>query len=787
MVRAFTTPTDAGYKCFPLRVAQHNGTSYVYDYADWEIGGRLRVLSVSMGEGRDYPRATLAVDTAGRYDTDGTVLVQPLRTSDLQEFMDYETRICIYSERPSVLQGGGSTSRVFIFEGYPKIDNLKFSGSPNSEFATFEIICTSLLERMAKHVCGSVHGRLCKSPTGAGAGWAEDYQFVSAMPCIFNFHNKPNRAANLIDIEYDGNNFKMPVFTYDGDPNAIYWTYADVLTYLIGYYVQSFGTSYPIQDGNGVTLCETVVAANAGPQDLGNVNNPTFQDIIKLKCPELVCQGQNIVESLQMWCESSRCMMQQFTKNSAGGPVTVLLFSLLGDGGPYLTDGATAERTYATTESDTLLSARLLPLENEGATIEGRNAADVLAKNVVEQSEIIFDGNNIISACSVFGDIEKFEVTLGKNCQTKATDIFKPGWVPDAMFGDGLSGGDVATKVEEILTANDPLTATGNSLTMFNRYDRSGTSHGSYASTGRLWVLNESGEWDGTTYGRTNNGITVWNAAAYDLPYDFQDNCGIDKARNPLTGQKEYKWLPRRRAILNLLSKSPNDASQSPIVYCSWDSGQHWYRYPGSYMFVGRNDPVKAQIALYLTDGNLGEVKNEKPTDGDVTLGWSIWESIVVGSFAIAITCAVHGDDRVCGNSDAGLTFDTSLPNMYVHTQNKFRYDTIDNGNSDLHGLTGWVNDELNEYSKARTYANQSIYMNQARRISGNIIIPYHAATWLPGDLCMGLGPRGPLFSVLHGDIARYPRVTRVLWVNGKNEQATHVTLDDLRTAARSA
>jgi hypothetical protein len=777
MGQTLKTPTSHIALAHDLRVALYSNGVYDYDWNDSPIGSRLHVQEISTGDRLEYPRALLTVNLTGEYADDGTELVPPLRWGDMQGLINHEQELVIYAAVPSELPGGGSGSREFLFHGYAKTENPQTSGTPGNEFKTCDIDCTSILERFTKDRGSWIVGRYYKDGSGG--------TLVEAAPCVFNRNNRPNRHPDLVDYEFNGSTIKVPLFTDDNAPSAVYWTYADALTYLIYAYIYDTSSTIQIQDGNGILLCQDTVAANAGPQPLTNPNNPSFADVVTTKCDELNVFCKNVIDAIYNWCVLTRCTFQQYTRNNNGDPVTQLVFSLLGDGGGFTDYGESSSRTLRASDSDNPPAARMLRLEKEGTSALNRLAADVQSKNQLEQAGIIYDKNNIIATARIIGEPERYEVTLGKNCASNNNDVFKPAWVPDGMFGDNLSGASLDTKLEEIKEATG-TDADGNALTMFKRYARSGELHNTtHRYTGRLWVLNESGEWDGATYGRSNGGLSIWNSASYDNAYDLHANASVPKAIDRGSGQRTASFLARRRRIGKLLSKGSDGQRRPPLVWCSFDSGGHWYKYEEPYMFVGEQDWISGQIGIFLTTNNLNRIINDKPQATDATEDESVWSAIARGTFRLAITCTIEGDSRMIGESHNSNACDSSSPQACIYVGRELKNESTSGANSELNGAAGWISGDLDETYEAISYADRVVMLNQATRISGNFVIPWLTGDFMPNDLIAGIAPRGPNFKSTAG-ADRYPRVVRVLWANTPDRQTTHITIDDKRTSVRS-
>jgi len=773
-------PTQAAHAAQPLYVAFWDKDEGAFDF-DWEktdLNSRMRVDTISVGANADFPRARITVNPAGEY-ASGVEIMPELTMGEFADKIDPAQRIVIFAQDHTVSPKDVAETRAFLFDGFLTVPRLRFT----EHELDYSVLAISALEREAVQTGAMIAGRWVAYPGAVGA----DVHHVPAMATVFNFQGRPNRYADLASTsdlpDAYGDFDQVPMFTYDGDPNAVYWTLADVLKYLIVFHFSQ--VAQVVTDGNGIDRVDATVIADAGPQTLTSPLGATFEDVVATQCPELAVHGMDGVKALLLWCRAAGCAMGQFTLNEDGEPATKLLFWLRGEGGPFSAVGDDeSDRTIESTgdRDDTPEElARPIALPAENTELDEADAVDV------QRGELLFDAGHCVNSVVRLGDPDRYEVTLGRACASTATDLFKPGWAPDSMAGDDLSGSTADDKVDDIAETLEE-SPTGDALTMFQRYTRKGPDHYKYPTVLRLWVLNESGEYDGTTFGRSNDETSVWAAAAYNTPYDFHVNAAVPKWTDA-AGNGPYDWIPRRRAVQNLLSEPTNKGSQAAQLECSWDAGAHWYPYPGSFDILGRSEPARAQIAVLLTDENLAGVTNDHAVAGDTSGDMSVWAAIVRGTFRIALTCSVAGDNCVTGSAEESAT---TLPTWggYTHHVGQIaRVETLQRhamANSRLDGATGWSYTARDDEAKADAQANRFMRMHYARLISGNLVLPYLGNDWLPGDLCRGIQPRGIDFKTTVGDHVRYPEVVRVLLRNGEGGQSTHVTLDDYRAVVRS-
>lgn len=762
--RPFARPTRFSSRGESLHVATHDGSEWQWD-GD-EITRRLRVHSIETGLNM-LPTATLDVNLAGEYATDGSEIIPALNLGDLLNFIDNGKRLCIYGEK--------GDERSFLFDGYPVVVKPKWVGKPGAEYLTHEVTCTSIAAQYAREKGAQIFGRYF-APAADGT-----VRHVEALPCVFNPEKTQlgavvpvkNRNPTLQTI---GTLTQVPVFTYDGDPAAVYWTYADVMTYLIAFYLKRpTSDGGPLYDGNGWDIAgQTTLTYNAsGPQTLANPDSPTFAEILATKADRLTCENTNLLSALHLWCQSSACAMQVYTADDTGEPTTELLFSAVGDGGPFFAFENLADREIRDQPADTAPDARALMLESAGATAKNRQASDVLLKNEIEQGELLVDTANVISSCTALGAIQRYEITA---------DSWLPGWLPDSTFGDGLSGSGMNTKIAQIknlqlvYATDKPPAALTNETTMWARYVHEGADFAKYKTTGRLWVLNESGEFD-SDYGRANGGYAVWQAAAYASAYDFHLKCEVPFGENRDTGDDDIALVARRRKMLPLLSLGPDGLEVPPVVEASWDSGTTWFPYSGAVKIM------PDRCAIWLGDANLATVVPKGAAVTATYANYSVWEAIVRGVFRLRVTFCIETDQRVYEEAAQVDKAWVPLPRHTVlSVPERYRFNSRTGANSLYKTLPNYTGTDLDEGLRALTLANRYLAANEIRRFSFHAMIPWLTKDWLPGDLCKGIEDAGVDFNGLKSTGTRYPELVKVVWTNEDSGQVTHLQFDDERT-----
>ena len=756
MSNALTIPDELIAPAWPIFVVLRHGGGWDFTWKHNPTPARLRVESITVGQDADLPRARLRLNTAPvRVEGEaGWVEALPgLATADYYNVLSADTELLILAE---TVDG----ARTFFFHGYPMVDQLKLQ----RDRETFEFVCTSKLEWVGRQRSSWILGRQFYDLEAA------EVVDLESLPCVFNRDDKPNRHADLQEINEVEH---VPVFTHDNDGN--YWTYADVLRYLLAVYFKALPEDVTIDADQGLSLTEELVEANAGPQPLPDPNAAELNDILAEKAQPMACEGMSIVEALLLWCKMSGCALQQWTLNDDGDPVTKVLFHVHGDGGPWEDHAEQAERTERLLPSEPAPAPRALRLEKAGATAQGRNPLDFNTANEVFKANILRDADNLITTCRVLGGPELYEVEVSG---AAAAANLLPAWAPDTLFGDDTAAGETLdAKVTDIKAAKDEG-AEGNAATMFARYTRGGSSHVDYAAVGRLWYLNEDRALDGTDYGRSNAGLATYGATRYDTKFDWHTECNVPRLPDA-AGLRTQDWSTRRRPILAPITKGPGGVRLRPILECSFDGGSNWYPYPGNYRIL------EDRFGVLLTDANLADILNKADDDADSTAGQSVWEAMVRGKFLLQMTCSVEGDAVVQGQSGKAHAVLTGEYHQDVHLHDALVAEFVTHANSSLPERTQYSGEDRDETDEADGLANRIVALGQDRRFSGTVILPRLTNRWRPGDRASGIDPRGVDFAV-RNYVDRGPEVRRVTWVNTAENQTTHLLLGDSRARTRN-
>lgn len=121
------------------------------------------------------------------------------------------------------LMGDQSSGRVGLFSGFVVEPDWNYQASGGS----CVVVAMGRAQRLLADV--PVYGRWMKS--------ADDKMFLATgLPCDFNADGRPNRRS-FYDAQGPAvGGYETPVFTYDGDPDAQWWSATDAVRYLLANY-----------------------------------------------------------------------------------------------------------------------------------------------------------------------------------------------------------------------------------------------------------------------------------------------------------------------------------------------------------------------------------------------------------------------------------------------------------------------------------------------------------------------------------------------------------------------
>ena len=491
---------------------------------------------------------------------------------------------------------------TMLFEGYPPLMEAEWDGRPGRAGNDCTFTAEHVYGRLARDRRCWIYGRRMRNgaiedglASDEGA-WQHASALMTALPCVFNLDGAGNCAAEPITVSApDGSSRSIYIFTDDLDPNARRWTYLNALRYLFWFYRLPEG---PVGEGNIFSTTDACVGFDPDQGATCGADRELLRRL--LGTPDTFgAEGANLVEALAALAAECGIHVTAETINDGGHPVSRMRIWSAGDG-----------------------EVKDLPLAWGGQYPDGSrrfeasalSAAEVYAANVIERAVIAWDHRLVVNAPIVIGGIKHYEMTLP----------LVPGWPPETDLDNVASANRPAAKA--LALTPDEITAYGEGVedvTWYKRYHKYGTDFEDYCNVARLWVLNEDGRFDGTTYNR--------NAPFDDYgPFDFST-----VATDAVT--TAGAWSRRVRELMNTITVGEDGERYGVYVQVSFDSGNTW------------SEPFGSVRVRFNPTGIYFDVTN--PTSitppGVAPEEQNLWYAIIDQTFRVRVTALIESDDRL--------------------------------------------------------------------------------------------------------------------------------------------
>ncbi len=632
--------------------------------------------------------------------------------------------------------------QTLLFEGFPLIAEGGWGGAPDSPAEAGTHNCLCVLDTWKHDERCQLYGRymwryadaLTHGPTTT-AQIGEPVR-ATGVPCIFNFEGRPNRHRVALETDLHGN---VPLFTDEHDPRARYWSLGQALRYLLHFHRPENG----LVDSSAVyALTDDLVSEE--PITSGGLSMAT---LLRGRVRNVRCESiGNLLNAMRVLLDS---VGLHFAVQYESGTPTLVMWSA----SEPVADGAT--------------DIKWLHLERRGTDQSDRTPREQLARNNVDQGQVLFDMSAIRTDAIVLGARKRYV------CSTELI----PGWEPEAGLDDVALDDDeaiAAAKAKAILSEGDvdPSALTGDSLTWWQRYARN-ASEQFRSRVGRWWVLNEGNDYDALTYGRAREDDPFPDGAYYP-PFDFASVLG---------GVQPGTWAMVRRRFLELpvdrSGSNPALAIAQVIVELSFDAGSTWFR------------PVRVDVRLPTTECAL-VLGNEYLTDvvrpGDDKSDDNLWYALIEGRVRMLITAAVMGDERIeqRGESSISKTAWPARRTRTVDAGDQFRHRNV-SGNTLHVPINNAAGLDIDDSGEALAAAGWFVAANEDKRISAGPVVPWLETHYRVGDRIAGIAGRQVSFERTLGAERVLPTVVGLVYEFGDASFSTQVVLEDWRGAPHEA
>ena len=607
--------------------------------------------------------------------------------------------------------------RVILFDGYPSAQETEWESQGRRDRWTFGFEAEPAYARLARlretqifgrHVRnGAIEDGLIADP----AMWRDKSILVSALPCLFNLDGVPNCDPTPLTISLpSGQTRSVHVFTADGESDAIAWTFATVLRYLVWFYRSGEG---PVDEGNVFSATDGYVTLTPADRDGLDESDPLGRAMVR--APEsLACEATNLVEALGALTDAAGVHITPESVNVNGQP-----------------------RTQLRLWSPAAGPIRWLALARGGVDTSGQPRYDTTAKradqilddNNTYRAKFTWDHTRIVNAPIVVGGVKRYEMTVE----------LMPGWLPETNL-DNVDAPDRAAAKALALT-REQAEALGSSVTnnaWFRKHHREGRDFKFNAHIARRWVLNEDGRYDASLYNRN---------APFDIyqPFDFST---VTDASVTTPGA----WMRRARRFDPPITRVAEGHGLGVWVEISFDSGSTWHQQASG---------------VRVLDNQAGiTFEAENPTDiapsGVDPRKQNLWYALVDQTLRVRVTAVVESDDRLIQaiGPDRAKSPTVQAWSRLAYRPDAFEFVSRLNTTNVLASVNPNATDiGRDDTDLARALAVELLETHQDRRVHATPAIPWLDTEYAIGDRLAGVRGQGLSLATTIGPEARYPAI----------------------------
>lgn len=677
---------------------------------EFRVDPRLRVEEVSQACGARIGSARVSV-----------LLDDEMDGEEVRRLYHPDRRLIVTTEGPD------PRAREILFEGFPPVQVCRWDGRIGREGEQYVFEAEHVWGRYNRDRSAWIYGRRMRNGAieeglvSDPAAFASQSALITAMPCVFNADGAANQAIEpLLVAAPDGGLRLVHVFAVEGQP-AAKWTYATALRYLVWFHLERGG---PVGEGN--TFAETEALAAGDPSEAGSLWAALVREPVSLNC-----EAVTLVEALGRLTEAAGVHVTAETFNDEGRPRTQLrLFSPRGG------------------------ACRKLHLVRGGRYSDGvarydastRSAREVLADNNTYRGQVAWDHRPVVNHAVVIGDVKRYELTVP----------LWPGWRPTASLDNVAPESRTAAKM--LALTPDVVSALGENVVLYDwyrRYHRDGAFHHQHSDVGRLWVLNEDGSFDASTYNR-NPPFDVYKA------FDF--STVLDRSET-----QPGSWSRRVRPFAPSLTRSPEGRSLGVHVEVSFNSGVTWVRPNGEVSVLAERAAIHFDCdnpTQIVPPGVLPPVQN-------------MWYAIVDQTFRVRVTAVIEGDDRLMATfGPQGLDAPTVQVNgRVIHRSSSLRFASRRVGSS----IFRYSDDAVKERDDSAVAANLAVWLARSRQDRDVRVAP--AIPWIETGYAIGeriseIAGRYLRFATTSGADMQYPCVVERRFVLQDERYDTVLTLE---------
>ncbi|MBN2560663.1 MAG: hypothetical protein JXQ75_07010 [Phycisphaerae bacterium] len=604
-----------------------------------------------------------------------------------------------YADRRMIVR----TADSVLFDGYPVLGKLAWdrggrssnqAGGGGSACQEFRLVLEHVVGRLGRDVHSQIIGRHVRDSVIVDGlavdpeAWSGTSVLVRGLPCVFNMDGVGNCDAVPIQVAGgSGAERDVYIFADDSRKDAIPWTYAKVLRYLLRFYVRAGGS----------VQVERVFEQTEAAAQLSSDGRETFLESDPLKYAllgqpdSLVLEATSLLEAVSLVSAASGLhLTARSTPLGRGVQTEWYVWSEL--------SGPSRELHLATAERDETGQPLYDP-----ATV---SLADLFQDNNVSSTSVGWDARSVGETAMVVGGVRQYEVQVE----------LRPGWLPEADLDDVSVA--LRSAVKENALTNEQIVAMGDSVVedaWHRAYHRDGEEFAEHWRVGRLWVLNEAGTYDPAKYNRN---------APFDsyAPYDFAA---------ALPG----RWMRRHRRLLPTATTPAG--LQQVLLEVSFDGGEHWVLIDSGY------EVLTDECGIWFSVANLLSVA--RPGSGGET---NLWYALVDQECRVRVTGLVESDDRlfVSVSGQSAPTVFRNATVLYAPDRFGFLHRCEVSGGGAMAGSDDATADRDDSAIMDAVAASMAA-VRGSRGVTARPVIPWLDTSYSIGDRIVGIRGRGIGFS----------------------------------------
>ena len=563
-----------------------------------------------------------------------------------------------------------------------------------------------------------------------------------AIPPVFNAGGRPNRNASQ-KFTSQGPALSAYAFTYDGDPDAKYWTVGDAVASLLAKWL--FGDVVELERHTSVQNYTKITL------EAGSTEAPTLQGIEQV-CPPVDVSGLGVFDAIDRVCAAAGFEW-------ACDPVSPSDEQILSESSHLY-----AFRMWRAGYGDT----KAWSLSKRGAFTG--NANTDLERNNISRINGQVDAARVVN--EVFG--------IGR-AYIEATVELKPLW-READF-------TAVAPADRVRFMGRP--ANQDTEDYYRRHVAGGDDFSDYGHVGRLWGLDCTGHFEGDytgAYQQDAEGVD-WVAL---LGIDANAAFVQERTNNGIT--EDIVWTKRPRVALPLTMPAAQRAGRDFILEASDDGGSTW---------VDVTEPLAPRLhreyfGILITGVPNMLGVNFKTLKGAVNTdpATSLWALIESKQLRFRLTCRIE--------CDHATRYDALKDDRSGISRAQGRQIIVDAGevwvapNSFYNDTSGWVRSPgFGVKDNAAGEGEEGEYIRAVRGVAlrerdatDRLRRSTHGSTWLMrtstyrlGDRIQGVTGRQMSFATQGAGGTRYPSIVAItINLHPSNQSVDYALGDESRT-----